>query len=250
MSSWLKVKQLYPGFQNCTRAQIKGSRKRSQPDLTLADCPLLPFESFLTIVSNENECLYPDGKFSTPSACTLHGCKSRTFKQIRSSAQAIDFQKIRLQELLKSEDHEEGRVPRTVECELTEDLVDVCIPGDVVTVTGIIRVINNYMDIGGGKFKGRNQGFYYLYIEAVFVKNSKLLSMTEDLEDSNSDARPTELVDLFSFSPMDLEFIVKFREEHGSDVFRQILQSRMQRVTRTAAKSLYRGRNHGRGTFF
>lgn len=56
----------------------------------------------------------------------------------------------RLQELTKPDDHEEGRVPRTVECELTEDLVDACIPGDVVTVTGIIRVINNYMDIGGG----------------------------------------------------------------------------------------------------
>lgn len=41
-------------------------------------------------------------------------------------------------------------MPRTVECELTQDLVDACIPGDVVTVTGIIRGINNYMDIGGG----------------------------------------------------------------------------------------------------
>lgn len=60
------------------------------------------------------------------------------------------YANFRLQELLKSEEHEEGRVPRTVECELTEDLVDMCIPGDVVTVTGIIRVINNYMDIGGG----------------------------------------------------------------------------------------------------
>lgn len=49
------------------------------------------------------------------------------------------------------ENHEEGRVPRNVDCELTEDLVDACIPGDVVTVTGIIRQINNYMDIGGGK---------------------------------------------------------------------------------------------------
>lgn len=59
----------------------------------------------------------------------------------------------RLQELQKSEDHEEGRMPRTVECELAEDLVDACIPGDVVTVTGIIRVINNYMDVGGGTIK-------------------------------------------------------------------------------------------------
>lgn len=55
-----------------------------------------------------------------------------------------------MQELLKPEDHEEGRVPRTVECELIQDLVDNCIPGDVLTVTGIIRGINNYMDIGGG----------------------------------------------------------------------------------------------------
>lgn len=61
------------------------------------------------------------------------------------------FINFRIQELLKSEHHEEGRVPRTVECELTQDLVDACIPGDIVTVTGIIRVINNYMDIGGGR---------------------------------------------------------------------------------------------------
>ncbi|KAL6277759.1 hypothetical protein ACE6H2_021360 [Prunus campanulata] len=53
--------------------------------------------------------------------------------------------------LLKPEDHEDGQVPRTVECELLEDLVDACILGDVVTVTGIMRVINNYMDVRGGK---------------------------------------------------------------------------------------------------
>ncbi|KAJ9694653.1 hypothetical protein PVL29_010224 [Vitis rotundifolia] len=169
--------------------------------------------------------IFHDGKFSPPSVCTLHGCKSRTFTPIRSTAQAIDFQKIRLQEILKSENHEEGRVPRTVECELTEDLVDACIPGDVVTVTGIIRQINNYMDIGGGKSKSKNQGLFYLYLEAVSIKNSKSQYISEDLQDSNADARATELLDLFSFSPRDLEFIVKFSEEHGSDRFRQILQS-------------------------
>ncbi|KAG7964536.1 hypothetical protein I3843_09G175800 [Carya illinoinensis] len=169
--------------------------------------------------------IFPDGKFSPPPSCDLNGCKSKNFNPIRSTAQTIDFQKIRLQELLKSEDHEEGRVPRTVECELTQDLVDACIPGDVVTVTGIIRVINNYMDIGGGKSKSKNQGFYYLYLDAVSIKNSKSQSTAEDLQDSNSKARATELLDLFSFSPRDLEFIVKFLEEHGSDIFKQILQS-------------------------
>lgn len=38
-------------------------------------------------------------------------------------------------------------------------------------------------------------------------------------------ARSTEPFDSFSFSPRDLEFIVKFSEENGSDVFRQILHS-------------------------
>lgn len=170
-------------------------------------------------------CDFPDGKFSPPSICEIHGCKSRSFSPIKSSARSIDFQKIRLQELLKSEHHEEGRVPRTVECELTEDLVDACIPGDIVTVTGIIRVINNYMDIGGGKSKSKNQGLYYLYLEVISVKNSKSQSISEDLQDAKVDARATELLDLFSFSPRDLEFIVKFSEEHGSDIFRQILQS-------------------------
>uniref|UniRef100_A0A6N2LC87 Probable DNA helicase MCM8 n=1 Tax=Salix viminalis TaxID=40686 RepID=A0A6N2LC87_SALVM len=154
--------------------------------------------------------IFPDGKFSPPTVCSLNGCKSRNFNPIRSSARAIDFQKIRLQELLRSEDHEEGRVPRTVECELTEDLVDACIPGDVVTVTGIIKSINSYVDIGG---------------EVISIKNSKLQSTSDNLQDSKCNTRATELSDLFSFSPRDLEFIVKFSEEHGSDIFRQILQS-------------------------
>ncbi|KAF6134783.1 hypothetical protein GIB67_002184 [Kingdonia uniflora] len=128
-------------------------------------------------------------------------------------------------ELLKSENHEEGRVPRAVECELTEDLVDACIPGDVVTVTGIIKVINNYIDVGGGKSKSKNQGLYYLYLEAISIKNSKSQSVPEDLHDTTADVRATELFDLHSFSPRDLEFIVKFSEEHGLDVFRQVLHS-------------------------
>lgn len=57
------------------------------------------------------------------------------------------------------------------------------------------------------------------------IKNSKSHSSSDDFQDSNPNARPTELFDLFSFSSRDLEFVVKFSEEHGSDTFRQLLQS-------------------------
>ncbi|XP_020252648.1 probable DNA helicase MCM8 isoform X2 [Asparagus officinalis] len=135
--------------------------------------------------------IFPDGKFSPPTSCVMYGCKSKNFLPIRSSAKPIDFQKIRLQEMLKSESHEEGRVPRTVEW----------------------------------KSKGKNQGLYYLYLEAVSIRNSKSQSVSEDFQVANSQARDKMLFDFLSFTSKDLEFIVKFSEEYGSDIFRQILQS-------------------------
>lgn len=34
---------------------------------------------------------------------------------------------------------EEGRIPRTVDVELTEDLIGCCVAGDVVTVLGKVK---------------------------------------------------------------------------------------------------------------
>jgi DNA replicative helicase MCM subunit Mcm2 (Cdc46/Mcm family) len=45
---------------------------------------------------------------------------------------------VRLQEVEEKE--RGGRVPRTVDIELFEDLCDSCVPGDVVTVTGVVKV--------------------------------------------------------------------------------------------------------------
>lgn len=33
---------------------------------------------------------------------------------------------------------------------MTEDLVDVCVPGDIVTVCGVVNFINTNVDVGGG----------------------------------------------------------------------------------------------------
>lgn len=75
-----------------------------------------------------------------------------------------------------------------------------------------------------GRSKNKNQGLYYLYLEAVSVRNSKSQS-TEDVRVTNSESGAYMLFDFFSFSPRDLEFFVKFSEEHGSDIFRQIVHS-------------------------
>ncbi|WVZ98868.1 hypothetical protein U9M48_044243 [Paspalum notatum var. saurae] len=163
--------------------------------------------------------VFCDGKFSPPVSCNIQGCKSRTFTPDRSSATLMDFQKIRIQELVSADNHEEGRVPRTIECELTEDLVDCCIPGEIVTVTGIVKVLNNYMDVGGGKSRISNQGLYYLYLEAISVRKLK--------SDAVSDKKilASGICHFQSCIERDRDFAVKYKEKYGADVFRQILHS-------------------------
>nr|CAB3461236.1 unnamed protein product [Digitaria exilis] len=112
-----------------------------------------------------------------------------------------------------------GRVPRTIECELTEDLVDCCIPGEIVTVTGIVEVLNNYMDVGGGKSRSKNQGLYYLYLEAISVRNLKSCA------DSGEEIRASGICDIQTITESHRDFAAAYKNQHGADVFRQILQS-------------------------
>ncbi|GKB58184.1 probable DNA helicase MCM8 [Tanacetum coccineum] len=70
-----------------------------------------------------------------------------------------------------------------------------------------------------GKGKGKNQGLYYLYLEGILVKNSKSQSVSETLQNTEPAAKATDLLDLYSFSQRDLEFVSKFSLEHGPDVF-------------------------------
>uniref|UniRef100_A0A8C5C8D3 DNA helicase MCM8 n=1 Tax=Gadus morhua TaxID=8049 RepID=A0A8C5C8D3_GADMO len=104
----------------------------------------------------------PHGSFTTPVKCPQPECRSRSFTADRRSplTHAVDWQTIKVQELICGEQREAGRIPRTVECQLTSDLCDSCVPGDTVTVTGIVR----------GK---KDQCMFLLYIEANSVSNTK-----------------------------------------------------------------------------
>uniref|UniRef100_A0A3Q4GQ73 DNA helicase n=1 Tax=Neolamprologus brichardi TaxID=32507 RepID=A0A3Q4GQ73_NEOBR len=84
------------------------------------------------------------------------------------------FTDTKVQELISGEQRETGRIPRTVECHLTSDLCDSCVPGDTVTVTGIVRVSND-----GNK----DQCMFLLYIEATSVSNTKGQGSSGAVED-------------------------------------------------------------------
>ncbi|XP_047207829.1 DNA helicase MCM8 [Girardinichthys multiradiatus] len=110
------------------------------------------------------------GKYATPTKCIQPGCRARSFIPLRSSSftKTVDWQIIKVQELMGGEQRETGRIPRTVECHLTSDLCDSCVPGDTVTIAGIVRVINDGTSRGN-----KDQCMFLLYIEATSVSNTK-----------------------------------------------------------------------------
>ncbi|XP_071080734.1 DNA helicase MCM8-like [Haliotis cracherodii] len=114
----------------------------------------------------------PDGKFIVPTKCPAQQCRGKTFIPQRNSSQTetIDWQTVRVQEIMGDGGQKEsGRIPRTIDCELTADLVDSCVPGDIVTVSGIVKV--NSLEEG----KGRNKDkcMFLLYLHANSVSNLK-----------------------------------------------------------------------------
>ncbi|XP_016405809.1 DNA helicase MCM8-like [Sinocyclocheilus rhinocerous] len=81
----------------------------------------------------------------------------------------IPYISARIQELMSGDQRESGRIPRTIECELTQDLVDSCVPGDMVTITGVIKVSNEE----GNNRNKKDKCMFLLYIQANSVSNSK-----------------------------------------------------------------------------
>ncbi|XP_066495222.1 DNA helicase MCM8 isoform X2 [Tiliqua scincoides] len=112
----------------------------------------------------------PDGKYTLPTKCPLPVCHGRSFTPDRSSPYTVtvDWQSIKIQELMADDQKEAGRIPRTIECELVQDLVDCCVPGDVITITGIVKVSNT--EEGASK---TDKCVFLLYIEANSISNSK-----------------------------------------------------------------------------
>ena len=67
-------------------------------------------------------------------------CIIYRLSEVNSSSLIAGYSPVcRVQELASDGKREAGRIPRTIECELTSDLVDSCIPGDMVTITAVVK---------------------------------------------------------------------------------------------------------------
>uniref|UniRef100_A0A8D2AVD5 DNA helicase MCM8 n=1 Tax=Sciurus vulgaris TaxID=55149 RepID=A0A8D2AVD5_SCIVU len=134
--------------------------------------PLCTKMAFLCAACGEVQSFpLPDGKYNLPTKCPVPACRGKSFAALRSSPLTVtmDWQSIKIQELMSDAQREAGRIPRTIECELVHDLVDSCVPGDTVTVTGIVKVSN----ADEGSRNKNDKCMFLLYIEANSVSNSK-----------------------------------------------------------------------------
>eukprot|EP00741_Cyanophora_paradoxa_P014169 tig00020746_g13673.t1 len=101
---------------------------------------------------------FPDGKWRAPSSCPATGCTSRSFVADRSSAELIDSQELRVQEVHVSGEDDAGGVPRCIECVVFDEQVNQCVPGDVLRVYGILRT-RDESDAPTGSGKQRSASF-------------------------------------------------------------------------------------------
>nr|CAD7462132.1 unnamed protein product [Timema tahoe] len=132
---------------------------------------LCTWMAFLCNSCRAMQCIrQPEGIFTQPTSCTNDDCRARTFSPLISSpyTQTVNWQSVRLQELVADDRREGGRIPRTIECELMEDLLNSCVPGDVVTITGIVKVRNSEETTNK-----KVPSMFVMYVEVVSLVNNK-----------------------------------------------------------------------------
>ncbi|KAK2567403.1 DNA helicase MCM8 [Acropora cervicornis] len=135
--------------------------------------PLVMGMAFSCNLCGETQAIHlTDGKYSVPSKCSSSDCRGQSFNPERSSSltETMDWQNIRVQEIMDDDQRESGRIPRTVEVELTADLVDSCVPGDMVTITGFVKVSSSEEHRNKNN---KDKCMFVIYIHANAVNNNK-----------------------------------------------------------------------------
>ncbi|XP_060580099.1 DNA helicase MCM8-like [Ruditapes philippinarum] len=127
----------------------------------------------------------PDGKYILPTSCSSSDCRGKVFQPQRSSSltETIDWQTIRSTIALKRKKISLLFYYIDKNLKFLKKLgshyfyldhrvlfsVDSCVPGDIVTVSGVVKV--NSVDEGRGKNK--DKCMFLLYVHANSVNNTK-----------------------------------------------------------------------------
>ncbi|KAA8499778.1 DNA helicase MCM8 [Porphyridium purpureum] len=157
--------------------------------------------------------------FTQPESCPTDGCRSRTFQPVAGSEMLVDWQRLKVQEILDEEelaDAEIGRIPRSLTVEVAGDLVRSCTPGDVVQVAGIVRLLGVDADAPTGK----KQGLYDIYLEANSILNQRSAERTADANRDQSQKLDLDL----SLTQQEERQYLALRHSHR-DLFAQLVSS-------------------------
>ncbi|KAF9351710.1 DNA replication licensing factor mcm8 [Mortierella sp. NVP85] len=167
---------------------------------------------------------FPDARFMQPTKCPEVGCRSRQFTPQRGvgyDTVTVDWQTIRLQEKLPDDRMDSGRVPRTIECEVTNDLVDRVIPGDVVEITGIVKVVQSEKSYSRVK---TGNTMYLLYLDVNYLQKSTMTFEEDDVyQDYDSKDSPKDSKDSIQITTKDLYAIEEVHLE--PQLFKLIVNS-------------------------
>ncbi|KAF9299545.1 DNA replication licensing factor mcm8 [Linnemannia elongata] len=168
---------------------------------------------------------FADAKYIQPTKCPEVGCRGKHFTPQRGvgyDTETVDWQTIRLQEKLPDDRTDSGRVPRTIECEVTRDLVDRVIPGDVVEVTGIVKVSQSEKSYTREK---TGNTMYLLYLDVNYLTKATMTAKDDEdmYNDDNSKDRTKESKDSIQITTKDLYAIEDVHKE--PQLFKLIVNS-------------------------
>lgn len=78
-------------------------------------------------------------------------------------------------------------MPKTIDCEIKDDLIDSCISGDIVTICGVMKTeLQNDMKGYGGKGGNKNKALHASYIDVHSIKTSNSEIFFQQPGDPNS----------------------------------------------------------------
>ena len=103
--------------------------------------------------------------------------RSRFFIPDKHSAKTSFYQRVRLQEIENDiKDLNAGKMPKCIDVEIRDDLIDKCISGDVVTIWGTLKteIQSDNKGYGKGGNINKNTGLYSSFIDANSIMNNNI----------------------------------------------------------------------------